>query len=118
MPVDLTVKLTLPAPQVDLMVSKRYPKEDWNVTSKVGHMENATGEGEEEEGVWITFEVRVEPQRTNTSKTIRGLAESFVYFNRMGTLQIAPDSVLFKGGTGAEEGGGVGSHPTRSSSKV
>ncbi|KAF0298519.1 hypothetical protein FJT64_004119 [Amphibalanus amphitrite] len=86
---------------VELMLSKKYPKGEWNVSSYILWMSNATEDVEDDttepQGVKINFVVTVEPQMTNTSKIVQELARSFVFFNKLGTLQIAPDSVYFKG---------------------
>ena len=87
------------------MLSKKYPKEEWNVSSAVLWMRNVTDpEIKGARGIWIAFLVEVEPQMSNTSRVVRNLAKSFFFFNNLGSLQIEPTTVIFKG---ESQGSGV-----------
>ncbi|XP_037069962.1 mucin-22-like [Pollicipes pollicipes] len=84
------------------MLIKKYPPKDWNVTAEMEHIWNDT-----EKGLWIRFAVSVSPQMPNTTEVVTKLGKNYVYFNRIGNLQIDPASFRFKDLTTYAPGLGV-----------
>lgn len=78
--------------QIKAMLIKKYPSPTWNVTSTLLAAWNDTTKG-----VGVRFEVEIQPQWANTTEAVGKMAQNYVYFSRIGTLQIDPSSVAYQG---------------------